>query len=471
MRGRPVTGLALGASLALAACAQILGADSPTAKRDAGVTCREGLSSCVGSCVDLTKDPANCGACSSRCEGGPGETAHCVTDPAATPATTCVRCAEGLVRCGRACVDALRDPLHCGACDNDCGGAACENGACGDLTLGTALAVPDAVRLSGDRAYWIDTAGTGVVASARKRGPPCAATDGTCAGVYIGSNGGVRTPGSVVVREDGVFSLHVGGAVVRWSLDLTTSIEVSRAPSSSAMSLTGSREYLCWVEHPAPPAFQGVHCQALAGPWMNKPVSFLTPTQRTPTIQLEASRLFLGLRDDTEELRAGIYSLDPTAVCAGSTCPVLWRPDRGPPTDPRDVPLNFTVTGGYVYWYTGGQRLYRQALATPCRAGGVCGTLLATGMGDFGAPSPIAADDRHVYWGDGEGLHRAALDVVCECTPSPVTGGCTGGSCETIVTGRRVGSIALDDAFIYYTSLARAGDVAGGDVRKRRKPR
>lgn len=79
-----------------------------------------GVMSCSGTCVDLRRDVANCGACANRCATG-------------------AECAEGVCACGgpmgRACsgvcVDAATNANHCGACDNRCpSGASCINGIC-----------------------------------------------------------------------------------------------------------------------------------------------------------------------------------------------------------------------------------------------------------------------------------------------------------------------------------------------------
>ncbi len=44
------------------------------------------------------------------------------------------RCASGLKRCGKACIDVRADPANCGACGNACGaGEVCAGGTCGPL--------------------------------------------------------------------------------------------------------------------------------------------------------------------------------------------------------------------------------------------------------------------------------------------------------------------------------------------------
>ena len=86
-------------------------------------SCDDPLSLCDGQCVDVSSDPAHCGACDLSC--GAGE--ECV-------ASRCVAACEGdEVRCRVGCVDLQTSPLHCGGCDFSCpSGQVCIAGACDD---------------------------------------------------------------------------------------------------------------------------------------------------------------------------------------------------------------------------------------------------------------------------------------------------------------------------------------------------
>jgi hypothetical protein len=61
--------------------------------------CMEGLDCCAGRCVNLSYDPAHCGACDSPCAGDPPycEGGACTTPPCATT------CPEGQFCCGGSC--------------------------------------------------------------------------------------------------------------------------------------------------------------------------------------------------------------------------------------------------------------------------------------------------------------------------------------------------------------------------------
>src|SRR5690242_11258376 len=66
--------------------------------------CREGLTRCASSCVDLRSDARACGSCGVVC----GETEMCV-------AGACT-CPDEHERCGGECVHVASDPANCGRC-------------------------------------------------------------------------------------------------------------------------------------------------------------------------------------------------------------------------------------------------------------------------------------------------------------------------------------------------------------------
>ncbi|WP_338870659.1 MXAN_6577-like cysteine-rich protein [Myxococcus stipitatus] len=90
---------------------------------DSGVVCGEGLTRCGDTCLDLTSESANCGACGVVC----GEGQLC-SEGACT-------CQAGTTACGGSCVDTRSSPQHCGGCAGSggsvCGtGQVCEQGTC-----------------------------------------------------------------------------------------------------------------------------------------------------------------------------------------------------------------------------------------------------------------------------------------------------------------------------------------------------
>ena len=90
--------------------------DSGTAEAEAG--CPAGTNDCAGTCVDLTTDKANCGACGKAC-------------PAALTCTAGSCCPAPTILCGEKCLDPREDDQNCGACGKACTGAEhCAAGTC-----------------------------------------------------------------------------------------------------------------------------------------------------------------------------------------------------------------------------------------------------------------------------------------------------------------------------------------------------
>ena len=99
----------------------------------AGVSCTGTQSSCPipGGpnlyCVELSKDPTNCGACGRMCPGGTScANGLCAAPTCAAPATACQGAGGGIT-----CADLSRDASNCGACGKVCANnAICSGGTC-----------------------------------------------------------------------------------------------------------------------------------------------------------------------------------------------------------------------------------------------------------------------------------------------------------------------------------------------------
>src|SRR5690606_34574007 len=115
--------------MSFASLAFVIGCDGTPPAPDAGpdvdgqvAECAGGAERCGNACVDVTSDPANCGACGNAC--GAGEA--CVDG-----ACGGVGCPATQILCGGACVDTTTDRHHCGACDAACAdGEICAGGSC-----------------------------------------------------------------------------------------------------------------------------------------------------------------------------------------------------------------------------------------------------------------------------------------------------------------------------------------------------
>jgi hypothetical protein len=86
-------------------------------------TCPVGTMACDGSCLDVTSDDGNCGACGNTCPDG-SQCSKGICD--------CSGYGPGHLACGDECTDVTSDPKNCGACGTACTGPAraCESGAC-----------------------------------------------------------------------------------------------------------------------------------------------------------------------------------------------------------------------------------------------------------------------------------------------------------------------------------------------------
>jgi RHS repeat-associated protein len=88
---------------------------------NAAVCCAPGQTACDGACVDVTRDPTNCGAC------GVG----CATGEACESGVCRVPCGSTQTRCDGVCVDTGEDSANCGACGIACGATeVCRSGVC-----------------------------------------------------------------------------------------------------------------------------------------------------------------------------------------------------------------------------------------------------------------------------------------------------------------------------------------------------
>jgi len=95
---------------------------SDAGKDSSTPTCPSGLKQCGNQCVDTRYDPANCGACSTKCDTGE----FC------SNGTCGGGCTGGSTQCGDACTNTATDVNNCGGCGTKCAdGELCSAGKCG----------------------------------------------------------------------------------------------------------------------------------------------------------------------------------------------------------------------------------------------------------------------------------------------------------------------------------------------------
>ncbi|MCA3012124.1 MAG: hypothetical protein INH41_06960 [Myxococcaceae bacterium] len=196
--------------------------------RCAVARCREGFGSCDGlamtGCeIDLTTDPANCGACGVAC-ARPRAEGRCVGG----------RCALGACAVGHGDCDGRADtgceaqlstsPQHCGACGHPCGpGTACDDGACRptELYVYGGLASPSSSEPSGrvmrlvvGQRSFTEVTVEGDAGAPAPRAHHVAAWDGRAQRMLVFGGEGPGLPGG----DAALWALEVSDAGVRWDV-------------------------------------------------------------------------------------------------------------------------------------------------------------------------------------------------------------------------------------------------------------
>jgi hypothetical protein len=126
-------------------------------------SCPTGLSSCNGTCRDLSNDAKNCGSCGNICPSGqncqndrcilPGTSAPVVSTSVPITIVPELSCSGRETLCGNSCVDVFSDKKNCGVCSRACKSQEiCVNARCGPACTesGTSLCGDSCVDLDTD---------------------------------------------------------------------------------------------------------------------------------------------------------------------------------------------------------------------------------------------------------------------------------------------------------------------------------
>ncbi len=208
-----------------------------------GYTCTGTYLDCDGSSsngceADTANDPYHCGSC-DRCPTHANATASC------TGGSCSYTCISGTVDCGGTCVSLSNDADNCGACGNVCGAGpnpGCGAGLC-YYTLATGLTWPWGIATDGSYVYWTNEQGAsgGPTGSVEK-----VAIDGT--GLALLASGQLQ-PEDIVVRGGALYWVNnedPDGSVMKVATDgtgLTTLVSGQSNPNSLATDGT----YVFWT--------------------------------------------------------------------------------------------------------------------------------------------------------------------------------------------------------------------------------
>ena len=125
---------------------------------ECGLVCEPGYTNCDGICFDTHRDPGACGSCTA-CPPIQNKILTCSSGACAS------QCPFGWTDCGTACAVLSADPSNCGACGFACpSGNACQAGQCApvsSLMLATASA-PEGITVDGNNVFFTDP-GNGTV--------------------------------------------------------------------------------------------------------------------------------------------------------------------------------------------------------------------------------------------------------------------------------------------------------------------
>ncbi|MCU0692270.1 MAG: hypothetical protein MUF54_12795 [Polyangiaceae bacterium] len=139
----------------------------------------------------------------------------------------------------------MQSPVHCGACNHDCGGGQCDQGRCLPVVLATGLASPWAVNVDpyrDGRVYWTNQVEQGSVCSVSKAG-------GTVT-VHASSQ---DKPAAIFVDSDALFWVNSGskpstGAIMR--VNITGGApEVLVDNQDAPLGLTKVGDLVFWTNH------------------------------------------------------------------------------------------------------------------------------------------------------------------------------------------------------------------------------
>jgi hypothetical protein len=215
----------------------IPGGGGTVSSMPAGISCPGTCSATFSAPVTLSAMPAEnyaFGGWSGVCSG----TATCAPAAAATVTAT-FGCAESATMCGSTCVDLTTDPDNCGACGTSCAGGTCSAGVCQPQIIASGQFGVHGIAVDGTSVYWV-TSSAGNASDGTVMKAPVAGGAATTLAT------GQAAPRAIAIDATNVYWTNFyGNSVMKVGLDGGTPVML--ASGSSPMGLAVGSGLVVWT--------------------------------------------------------------------------------------------------------------------------------------------------------------------------------------------------------------------------------
>lgn len=303
--------------------------------------------------------------------------------------------------------DLTKDPLNCGACGNDCGGAKCSEGVCAPSVVASNKARPSGIATDGSHVYWTNAAASGSVMKVPLRG-----------GKPMTLAGSLTSPDGIAVDESHVYWTSSSGSVMSAPRDGgKPSTLAQKQDQPTSITARGGSVY--WTNQTGAGSVMKVKASGDSA----KPI--VTGVNMPCGVAVDDQSVYYTSYGSGTVSRVGLEGGKPSVLANGQA-----------------FPCNVAVQGASLFWVNTGRP------ASVMRADLASGTVKAL-VSNIAAPSGVATDGRHVYW--------TTTDKAGAVLRVPVDGG------TPQVMARGVGNPA---AIAVAQGMLVFADYSGGDVFK-----